>query len=167
MNCGACCTADLPTGGRVGFWYTNEVSESVPNLYDGLNGLWLWGYSRLGTWDNDDPTKYPGVPTLSDVEAERLDYYMEIAILADTRAEAEAGVERLKEEGWMEPAVYREFRRGELRVAIATVRSPNKRRKCRAGQEAGRTGRTAEAPGGEAGGEGGQEGCESEGVKSA
>ncbi|MGC1479416.1 MAG: hypothetical protein WA771_02840 [Chthoniobacterales bacterium] len=111
-----------PEAGKLAFWYSNESFDEAPNFFDAMNGVWLWGFSRLHDWSGEHSAV--GMPILLKDEIERLPWFIELAVLAWDREEAEAGVARLLEEGWVEPPEYHEFRRENLSFVMAVVKSP-------------------------------------------
>lgn len=110
-----------PTGGKLAFWYANETPDAAANFFDAMNGVWYWGYSRLHGWSEDRP---PGMPVLTEEEEERLPWFLEIAILAWNREDAEQGLRRLREAGWTASAEFHEFHSEHIDFVMATVRSP-------------------------------------------
>ncbi len=107
---------------RLGFWYPTNPGD-VTGLLDAMNGLWYWGFSRVHSWSPEVPE--PGMPELTEDEAERLPYFSQLAVLGWDREQVGKGLARLREEGWVAKPTFHDFSGDHLAFVMAIVNSPD------------------------------------------
>jgi hypothetical protein len=109
---------------EVGFWYPNLWKDGLASPLDGINGLWLWGYTRVQHHDTESGS---GMPELLPEEEARLRQFRRILVLSWDRDQLDRGLATLESRVGIVERASMEFKEGPLNLLAELVQIPDQK----------------------------------------